>query len=134
MKIKTLFSLVLMISLLGLSTAAGAEKGNWKKGRIYYKMVCSECHVEMTGNKYSPADKTKAEWTAYFSLSQHAVANDSVNHSLSYYTSTEYRESVKGSNRAAAKLLKIPDAQLMADVEAFTLHTAKDSDQPSRCE
>lgn len=134
MKFKTMFSLVLMISLLGLSTAASAEKGSWKKGRIYYKLVCSECHVQMTGNKFSPADKTKAEWSAYFALNKHALANDSVNHSLSYYISTEYRESVKNSNRAAAKLLKIPDARLMADVKAFTLHTAKDSDQPSRCE
>lgn len=134
MKYKTSFSLILLISFLGLSTVADAEKGNWKKGRIYYKMVCSECHAELTGSKFSPADKTKAEWTMYFAQGEHAMASSAVNHSLNYYASSEYRESIKGSNRAAAKMLKIPEAQLMADVEAFTVRTAKDSDQPSRCE
>lgn len=134
MKYKTPLSLILMIGLLGINAAADAEKGNWKKGRIYYKMVCSECHAELTGSKFSPADKTKAEWSMYFDQGEHAMANDSVNHALNYYASSEYRESIKDSNRAAAKMLKIPEAQLMADVEAFTLHAAMDSDQPSRCE
>ena len=134
MKYTKPFGLVLMISLFGLSSIANAEKGNWKKGRIYYKMVCSECHFEQTGAKFSPADKTKAEWNMYFGQGEHAMTNTSTNHSLSYYASSEYRESIKDSNRAAAKMLKIPEPQLMADIEAFALHTAKDSDQPSRCE
>lgn len=134
MKTHTPFSLILMVSLLALSSSADAAKANWKKGRIYYKLVCSECHFEQTGNKFSPADKTKAEWQSYFVDGQHAMANDSVNHALNYYASREYRESIKSSNRAAAKMLKIPEAQLLADLQAFTLHTAKDSDQPSRCE
>jgi hypothetical protein len=31
-------------------------------------------------------------------------------------------------------MLKIPEDQLLEDVKAFVVHTAKDSDQPSRCE
>jgi len=125
---------LLMIAIIGFSGTADAAKGNWKKGRIYYKMVCSECHFDMTGNKFSPADKTKAEWADYFAQNQHATANDKVDHMLDYYVSTDYRESIKDSNRAAAKMLKVPADKLLIDVQAFTVQTAKDSDQPSRCE
>jgi len=126
--------IAIVFASLAFSTMADAAKGNWKKGRIYYKMVCSECHVEQTGTKYSPADKTRAEWEDYFTQNIHAAGNTTVDNSVKYYVSREYRESVKDSNRAAAKLLKIPDDQLLEDVKAFTIHTAKDSDQPSRCE
>jgi len=126
--------LAIVLASLSFSSVADAAKGNWKKGRIYYKMVCSECHLEQTGNKFSPADKTKAEWADYFAQDIHAAASPTANHSVQYYVSTAYRESVKGTNRAAAKLLKIPDDQLLEDVKAFTIQTAKDSDQPSRCE
>ena len=36
---------VMIMAMLGFSTvAAAAEKGNWKKGRIYFRMVFSDCH------------------------------------------------------------------------------------------
>jgi len=133
MKHRTQFIAILVTSLVLLPTA-GADKGNWKKGRIYYKMVCSECHQDMTGVKFSPADKTKAEWTDYFTQDLHAAGNTSVNNTVEYYVSKEYRGLIKDNNRAAAKLYAIPDGQLLEDVKAFTVHTAKDSDQPSRCE
>ena len=50
------------------------------------------------------------------------------------FVSREYRESIKDTNRAAKKMLKIPDDKLLEDVKEFLNHTAKDSDQPSRCE
>jgi len=128
------FIVAIVLASLTLSTVADAAKANWKKGRIYYKMVCSECHIQQTGNKFSPADKTKAEWADYFAQNVHAAGNTTVNNTVEYYVSQKYRESVKDTNRAAAKLLKIPDDQLLEDVKAFTIHTAKDSDQPSRCE
>ena len=59
----------------------------------------------------------------------HAKGKDKV----SYYVSKEYRESIKGSNRAAAKFIKMPAASLFADVRAFVIHGAKDSDNPARC-
>jgi len=133
MKYKTQF-IAIVIASLALSTVADADKGNWKKGRIYYKMVCSECHQDMTGERYSPADKTKAEWAEYFTQNIHAPGNSTVNNTVDYYVSKEYRGSIRDSNRAAAKLYKIPADQLLEDVKAFTIHTAKDSDQPSRCE
>jgi len=52
---------------------------------------------------------------------------------VSDYTSKAYRESIKDSNKAAKKFLKMPDAALFADVKAFVVHGAKDSDTPASC-
>jgi len=126
-------SALLVLILLALSSTAQA-KGNWKKGRIYYRMVCTECHVEQAGGKISPAEKTKAEWTEYFEKNIHGPQDATAKYAASYFVSNEYRESIQDTNRAAKKMLKIPDDQLLEDVKAFLNHTAKDSDQPSRCE
>ena len=124
---------IVMIVLLGFSTLAKAE-GNWKKGRIYYQMVCSECHLKDAGGKIAPAEKTKAEWVDYFEKNIHGPQGAPTKYTASYFVSEEYRESIKDTNRAAKKMLKIPADQLLDDVIAFVVHTAKDSDQPSRCE
>lgn len=129
------FITVAVIVLLGMSSVAeAAKKGNWKKGRIYYRMVCTECHTREAGGKISPAEKTKAEWLDYFERNLHGPQDAPKKYAASYFVSREFRESIKDSNRAAAKMLKIPDDQLLEDVKAFLVHTAKDSDQPSRCE
>jgi hypothetical protein len=131
---KTIFVAVMLI-LLGFSSFAKAAEGNWKKGRIYYRMVCTECHVEKAGGKISPAEKTKAEWVDYFEKNIHGPQDAaSTKYTASYFVSKEYRESIKDTNRAAKKMLKIPEDKLLEDVKAFVIHTAKDSDQPSRCE
>ena len=127
------FSALLVLILLGFSAAAQA-KGNWKKGRIYYRMVCTECHVEQAGGKISPAEKTRAEWADYFEKNIHGPQDATAKYAASYFVSREYRESIKDTNRAAKKMLNIPDDKLLEDVKAFLDHTAKDSDQPSRCE
>ena len=51
---------VMIMAMLGFSTVAAAEKGNWKKGRIYFRMVCSDCHEREAGGKISPNEKTRA--------------------------------------------------------------------------
>jgi len=130
---KTIFT-VLMIVLLGFSSLAEARKGNWKKGRIYYKMVCTECHKEQAGGVISPSEKTKAEWLDYFEKNIHGPQDEPTKFTASYFVSKDYRESIKDTNRAAKKMLKIPEEQLLEDVKTFVVHTAKDSDQPSRCE
>lgn len=129
---KKFFAVFLMV-LLGFSSLAEA-KGNWKIGRIYYKMVCTECHKEKAGGVISPSEKTKAEWADYFEKNLHGPQDEPAKYAASYFVSSEYRESIKGTNRAAKKMLKIPDDKLLEDVKAFLDHAAKDSDQPSRCE
>ena len=128
------FIAALVVILLAMSSVAEAAKGNWKKGRIYYRMVCTDCHINEAGGKISPAEKTRAEWVDYFEKNLHGPQDLPAKYAASYFVSREYRESIKDTNRAAAKLLKVPDEQLLEDVKAFLIHTAKDSDQPSRCE
>ena len=135
MKHHTSFIAVLIAVLIAMPSAAeAAKKGNWKKGRIYYRMVCTDCHVKEAGGKITPAEKTKAEWADYFDKNLHGPQDATAKYAASYFVSREYRESIKDTNRAAAKLLKVPDDQLLEDVKAFLIHSAKDSDQPSRCE
>jgi len=134
MKYKKSIFAVLIIVLLGFSSLVEAKKGNWKKGRIYYKMVCTECHKEQAGGVISPSEKTKAEWVDYFEKNLHGPQDEPTKYTARYFVSREYRESIKDSNRAAKKMLKIPEEQLLEDVKAFLNHGAKDSDQPSRCE
>ena len=133
MKHNKSFFITLVIVLLGFSSLADA-KGNWKKGRIYYRMVCTECHIEEAGGKISPSEKTKAEWADYFEKNLHGPQDSTAKYAATYFVSREYRESIKDTNRAAKKMLKIPDDKLLEHVKAFLNHTAKDSDQPARCE
>jgi len=124
----------LAVVLFGLSPLAHAAEGNWKNGRIYYRMVCTECHVKETGGKIAPNEKTIAEWKEYFKKNIHGPQDGPHKYTVDYFVSEEFRESIKDTNRAAKKFLKVPQEQLLADVEAFVIHTAKDSDQPSGCE
>ena len=128
------FIVLLAAVLLVLSSTAEAYKGNWKRGRIYFRMVCTECHINEAGGKIVPVEKTKAEWADYFAKNLHVPQDTTSKYAASYFVSREFRESIKDTNRAAAKLLKVPEDQLFKDVEAFLIHRAKDSDQPSRCE
>ena len=123
------------VILLPFSSAlAEAATGNWKQGRIYYRMVCTECHAQQPRGKISPNEKTKAEWAGYFEKNVHNLNDPSSTQTVSYFVSRDYRDSIKATNRAAKKLLNVPEDQLLEDVEAFLQHTASDSDQPSRCE
>jgi cytochrome c5 len=126
--VKTLFT-ALLLSSIGLPFIAQADDGNWKRGRIYYRMVCTTCHVDQAGGAISPATMTIAEWKAYIEADQHAKGKDKV----SYYVSKAYRESIKDDNKAAAKFIKLADEDLLADIKAFVIHGAKDSDSPARC-
>lgn len=125
---KSLLSAV-ALCLLAVPYVVQAADGNWKRGRIYYRMVCTACHVDQAGGSIAPSTMTIAEWTAYIDADKHAKGKDKV----SYYTSQEYRGKIKDSNKAAASLLKVPDDELLSDVKAFVLHGAKDSDTPARC-
>lgn len=106
---------------------------NWKRGRIYYRMVCTACHVKDAGGSISPSTLTITEWKQYIITDKHAK-NGKANEKLSHYISQNYRESIKHKNRVAAKLIKLPDEQLLNDVRAFVMHGAKDSDTPATCQ
>lgn len=118
-----------MLGMFIIPLMADAADGNWKKGRLYYKKVCTSCHVDAVGSPISPSTMTIEEWSAYLDSDIHAKGTNKV----SYHVSKDYRESIKATNKAAAKFIKVPDEALMADVRAFCIHGAKDSDNPAGC-
>lgn len=122
----------LTLALLGcglIASAAHAADGDWKRGRVYYQKVCTECHTAKAGGAIAPNTRTMADWTAYLNADKHAKGKES----LKKYLSKEYRASVKATNKAAEKYIDVPDQQLFDDVKAFMLKGAKDGDSPASC-
>jgi len=124
----------LTLVCVGMASAnALAEDANPKRGRVYFKMVCTVCHMTQAGKAIPPSAFTMAEWGAYIDADKHDKTGAS-NPSVKYYTSQEYRKSVADTNKAAQKFLDVPDDQMLADVRAFVVSGAKDSDTPASCE
>lgn len=123
---------VLSLCLLGyglVASAANAADGDWKRGRVYYQHVCTDCHKAKAGGPIAPNTRTMADWTTYLKADKHAKGKES----LGKYTSKEYRASIKATNKAAAKYAAIADEQLFNDIKTFMLKGAKDGDSPASC-
>ena len=119
----------LALAALGVAAQAAAYDDDWKRGRIYYRSVCTSCHVASPVGGINPSSKTKAEWTAYLQADKHAKGKDSV----AQYVSQGYRNSIKSANKAAEKFADVPDKELAEDIKAFLLKGAKDGDAPASC-
>lgn len=130
-----LLSLLIITATVGVTFAISAQAydGDWKRGRVYFRQVCTSCHLSTSGKTISPADRIKADWNAYLKTDKHDVKGKT-NHSVKYYVSREYRQSIADQNKAAEKYLEVPVTELHADVMAFVVYGAKDSDNPSRCQ
>jgi hypothetical protein len=96
---------------------------------VYYRSVCTSCHVAMPIGSINPSTKTKAEWTAYLLTDKHAKGKEAV----SKYVSKAYRASIKSGNKAAEKFADTPDQELADDIKAFLIKGAKDGDAPASC-
>ena len=125
---KTLSALVALAAFT-VSLSAQAYDADWKRGRVYYRSVCTSCHVVQPVGSINPSSKSKAEWTAYLQADKHAKGKDSVKH----YVSKPYRASIKAGNKAAEKFADTPDQELMDDISAFLTKGAKDGDAPASC-
>ena len=123
---KSLSALAALV-LLGAAGAAHAE-ADWKRGRVYYRMVCTACHVEK-GGSIAPSSKTIAEWTAYLAADKHAKGKDIVK----FYVGKKYRDSVKASTKAAEKYADVAEQDLHDDLKAFLSKGAKDGESPASC-
>ena len=122
--------LINLVSLLILIPGvAGAYDGNWKRGDVYYRMVCTDCHKNQPVGKVPPDSRTQAGWTAYLEADQHAKGQDTV----SKYVSKSFRTSIAGENKAAAKFANVPESELFADIKAILLRGASDGDAPAGC-
>jgi cytochrome c5 len=128
---KAKFALKVLAVALGAGavTAAQAYDSDWKRGRIYYRQVCTTCHTAELKKPIAPNDRTMAEWATYFQANKHNKGKDTVNS----YFSKQYRDSVKAKNPAAAKYADVPEKDLIEDVKAFVHKSAKDGDAPAGC-
>lgn len=54
-------------------------------------------------------------------------------HSIKFFLSKGYRESIASSNKAAAKFADVPEQELYEDLKAFVARSAKDGDAPTGC-
>jgi mono/diheme cytochrome c family protein len=126
--IKTLTG-VALVALLSASFSAQAYDADWKRGRVYYRSVCTSCHTAAPIGAINPSTKTKSDWTAYLLTDKHAKGKDTV----SKYIGKPYRASIKATNKAAEKFADTPDKELLDDIKAFLLKGAKDGDSPATC-
>jgi cytochrome c5 len=129
MKQRPLALAALAASLTLLAGTASAYDGDWKRGRIYYRSVCTACHAAQAGGSIAPSDMTKAQWQAYLQADKHAKGKDS----MKQYLSKAYRASIKAQNKAAEKFADVPEAELYEDLKAFVIRGAKDGDSPASC-
>lgn len=129
MKQRIALSVAFSASLLCASTLASAYDADWKRGRVYYRSVCTACHAAQAGGSIAPSTMTKAEWTAYLQKDKHAKGKDS----LKQYVGKSYRASIRSQNKAAEKFADVPDDELYEDIKAFVIKGAKDGDSPASC-
>jgi cytochrome c5 len=118
-----------LMALLGASFSAHAYDADWKRGRLYYRGVCTACHTASPIGAVSPSTKSKADWTAYMLTDKHAKGKESV----SKYVGKAYRDSIKDNNKTAAKFSDTPDKELIEDIKSFLIKGAKDGDAPASC-
>ena len=127
---KLLKPLAATLLLAAMAASFTAQAADAKRGRVYFRMVCSACHMEKLPGPISPSSRKKAEWATYLQADKHAKGKDTVKQ----YLSKEYRTSIKAKNQAAAKYADVPEADLMEDVKAFVTAGALDSDTPTSCD
>jgi len=111
------------------SAPASAYDADWKRGRIYYRAICSACHATTPAGVVQPNSRTMAEWSAYLKADKHDKGKEPV---MKYF-SKEYLDSVKATNRAAERFASVPSEQLFKDVELFLRRSAKDGAAPASC-
>jgi cytochrome c len=127
MKLRLTLPLIAATALF--ASAAQAYDADWKRGRVYYRSVCTSCHVASPIGQINPSSKTKAEWAAYFQADKHAKGKETVKQ----YVSKDYRAKIKASNKAAEKFADVPEQELMEDVKVFLQRGAKDGEAPASC-
>ena len=127
MKVKIALPLIVATTLF--ASAAQAYDADWKRGRIYYRSVCTSCPVASPIGQINPSGKTKAEWTAYIKADKHAKGKETVRQ----YVSKDYRASIKSANKAAEKFAEVPEQELLDDLALFLLRGAKDGEAPASC-
>jgi len=129
MNTKTIFRSVLALGLVCAANFASAYDADWKRGRVYYRSVCTACRAAQAGGSIAPSTMTKAQWGSYLQADKHAKGKDS----MKQYVSKTYRASIRTQNKAAEKFAEVPDDEMLEDIKAFVIKGAKDGDAPASC-
>lgn len=107
---KLLLAALAVLALTGTGMAAG--KANPNRGKSLYKATCKACHVKGSEARVlTPMSKTQAQWARVFKDGSVAAC-------------------VKKTTVKTGKALTPDD---LADMEAFLVAHAADSDQPETC-
>lgn len=129
MKTRHIASALIAAGLVCASSLATAYDADWKRGRVYYRSVCTACHAAQAGGSIAPSTMNKAEWGKYLLADKHAKGKDS----LKQYVSKAYRASIRSQNKAAEKFADVPDEEMLEDIKAFVIKGAKDGEAPASC-
>jgi cytochrome c5 len=103
---------VLAAACLGTFMASGLilgeVKGDEKKGKESFKNSCKTCHGKgAEAGEVTPLKKTMSQWERYFAKGEHKKGQE--------------------------KLTDVVSAEELADISAFLVAHAADSDQPETC-
>ena len=126
---RTITALVAATVLSASAASALAYEPDWKRGRVYYRSVCTSCHAALPIGSINPSTRLKADWIAYLKADKHAKGKETV----SQYVSASYRASIKSANKAAEKFADVPDKELLEDIRTFLIRGAKDGESPASC-
>ncbi len=106
-----------LIALAGIAsfavcvTAAAGAGPNPNRGKTMFRSTCKTCHVKDGEAKdLTPMSKTQAQWTRVFKTNIDTM-----------------------SNRVEKRVGKPLSASDLADMQAFLVSHAADSDQPETC-
>lgn len=125
-------SVFVVIWILGIAGVGFSAEGDKRRGKVYFKMICTVCHMQILGKPIPPNSHTMAEWKTILASDRHG-SSAKAKTSIRYYVSQGYRQSIQDTNKAAAKFMSLPDDEISADVRAFVISGAKDSDTPASC-
>jgi cytochrome c2 len=115
------------ICVLGFATAASAYDGDWKRGRVYYRGVCTACHTTQKSEAIAPNSYTRPS-------GPHLRRTSTPRARTPFCTPAyPYRTSIRATNKVAEKFAEAPDKELFEDVKAFVVNGAKDGDAPASC-
>jgi cytochrome c5 len=78
MKFRKSLATTAALVALAASLSAQAYEADWKRGRVYYRSVCTACHTASPIGAINPSSRTKAEWAAYLQADKHAKGKDTV--------------------------------------------------------
>ncbi|MCK7579406.1 MAG: hypothetical protein MZV65_29250 [Chromatiales bacterium] len=113
--------------VLGLPLLAQAE-GDWKRGRVYYRMVCTACHVEQASGAIAPEHQDQGRMDG---LPAGRQARQGQGHASSTTSARTTATASRPPTRRPRSSPTCPNRSCSRIVKAFVITGAKDGDAPA---